>query len=69
MQGPIKILGSRVSGSGIAALVISNEEMKDTIKLVKSLEDSGLLINCITQTIENETKDKEVDSLVCYWVH
>ena len=29
-------------GSGTTALIISNEEMKDIIKLGKSLEKSGL---------------------------
>ena len=37
------------------------------MKLVMSLEDSGLLIKGVTQTIENETKkNKGVDFLVCY---
>ena len=40
--------------------------MIDIMKIVKSLEDSVLLIKGLTQTIKNETKNKEVDSLVCY---
>ena len=31
-------------GSGMTILIISNEEMTDIIKIVKSLEGSGLLI-------------------------
>ena len=31
-------------GSGTTTLVISNDEMEDVMKIVKSLEDSGLLI-------------------------
>ena len=31
--------------------------MVDIMKIVKSLEDSGLLINGLTQTIEIETKE------------
>ena len=31
-------------GSGTTALIISNEEMEDIMKMVKSLEESGLLI-------------------------
>ena len=30
-------------GSGMTTLVISNEEMSDILKIVKSLEESGLL--------------------------
>ena len=38
----------------------------NTMKTVESLEDSGLLIKGVTQTIENETKNKKVDFLMCY---
>ena len=31
-------------GSGFTTIIISNEEMKDIMKIVKSLEDSGLLV-------------------------
>ena len=31
--------------------------MEDTIKIVKSLEESGLLINGISETIKNEVKE------------
>ena len=40
--------------------------MKIIIKTVKPLKDSGLLIKGVTQTIENEKKNKWVDFLVCY---
>ena len=33
-----------------------------------SAEDSVLLIKVVTQTIENETRDKGLDLLVCYLV-
>ena len=32
-------------GSGAIALIISNEEMEDIMKIVKPLEESGLLIH------------------------
>ena len=35
-------------------LIISNEEMNDIIKIVKSLEESGLLIKGVSETIQNE---------------
>ena len=34
----------KILGSGTTALIISNNEMEDIIKIVKSLEDSGLLL-------------------------
>ena len=36
-------------------VIISNEEMEDIMKIIKYLEDSGLLIKGITQTIWNKT--------------
>ena len=35
---------------------MSNDEMKDVIKIVKSLEDSGLLLKAISKTIQNQAK-------------
>ena len=55
-----KILGSGTYGtfvSGAATLIISNEEMKYIIKLSKYLEDSGVLIKDVNQTMENEAKE------------
>ena len=46
----------KILGSGTSTLVISNEEMKDIMKIVQSLEDAGLLLKGITKTIENERK-------------
>ena len=46
--------------SGVTTLIISNEEMNDIMKIVKSLEESGLLIKGVSQTIKNETKEQKV---------
>ena len=43
--------------SVITTLEISNKELEGIMKIVKSFEDSGLLIKGATQTIENETKE------------
>ena len=48
-----KILGS---GYQYTALIISNDEMEDIIKIVKSLENSGLSLKEVSETIENEAK-------------
>ena len=49
-------------GSCRKTLIISNEEMKDIMKIVDSLERSSLLIKGGSKTIENETKNKKEDS-------
>ena len=46
-------------GSGTTTLIISNDEMKDIIKIVKSLEDSGLLLKGVSETIQNEAKEQK----------
>ena len=43
-------------GSGITALIISNEVMNDIMKIVKSLEEYGLLIKGVSKTIKNKAK-------------
>ena len=42
-------------------LIITDEEMEDIIKIVKSLEDSSLSIKDATKIINNSTKEKKVD--------
>ena len=44
---------------GTATLIISNEEMNDIIKIVKSLEESGLLIKGVRKSIKNEAKEQK----------
>ena len=44
------------SGNNIT-LITSNNEMEDLIKTVKSLEDSGLLLKGVTETVQNEVKE------------
>ena len=56
----------KILGSGNATLIISNHEMEDIIKIVKSLEDSGLLLKGVSETIQNDAKEKKEDLLVCY---
>ena len=42
--------------SGMTTLIISNKEMNDIMKIVKSLEKFGLLIKGVSKTIKNEAK-------------
>ena len=48
----------KIYGSRMTALVISNEEVDDVMKIVKSVEESGLLIKGVGKANENETKEK-----------
>ena len=45
--------------SGFTILRISNEETNDIMKIVKSLEESGLLIKSVSETIKNEAKEQK----------
>ena len=51
-----KILGSGHNNN--TTLIISNDEMDDILKIVKSLEDSGLLLKGVSETIQNEAKEQ-----------
>ena len=54
-----KILESGHNHPSSATLIISNIEMEDITKIVKSLEDSGLLLKGVTETIQNEVKEQK----------
>ena len=49
--------------SGSTKLIISNEEIEDIMRKVKSLEESGLLIKYISEAIKNERKEQKVGFL------
>ena len=40
-------------------LFILNEDVNDIIKIIKSLEDSGVLINRVTETVKHKMKKEE----------
>ena len=60
-----KILGTGRPHSSSSAshntttLIISNNEIGDIIKTVKSLEDSGFLLKGVTETVQNEVKEQK----------
>ena len=43
----------------MTTLIISNDEIEDIIKIVKYLEDSGLLVKGVTETVQNEVKKRK----------
>ena len=46
----------KMFGSGATTLLISNEEINVTMKIVMALEKSSLLIKRVSETITNEAK-------------
>ena len=46
----------KILGSGNITVIISNNKIELIIKIVKSLEDSGLLLEVVTETVQNEVK-------------
>ena len=40
--------------------------MQGILKIVKSLEDSGILLDGITETVKNEVKNKKVVFHQCF---
>ena len=47
----------KILDSGTTTLTISNDEMENIMKIVKSLEGSSLLLKGVSETLENEAKD------------
>ena len=43
--------------SGMTALIISNEEINNIMKIIKSFKDAGLLIKGVSETIGNKAKE------------
>ena len=50
-----KILGS---GHNNTTVIISNDEMDDILKIVKSLENSGVLLKGVSEIIQHEAKEQ-----------
>ena len=49
----------KIHGSGTTTLIISNEEMNGTMKIVQALEDLDILLKGVGKTIKNETKEQK----------
>ena len=55
IDGSIK---KKMLGSGATILIILNDEMDDILKIVKSLENSGVLLKGVSETIQHEAKEQ-----------
>ena len=49
----------KILGSGNTTLIMSNDGIHDIIKIIKSLEDSGLPLKGVTETVQNEVKEQK----------
>ena len=49
----------KIYGSGVTALIISNKEMEDIMRIVISVDKSGLLIKEVSEIIKNEAKEQK----------
>ena len=61
-SGCIAKISGRKHPSDLAkrtTLIISNKEMNDVMKIIKPLEESGLLIKSVSETIKNEAKEQK----------
>ena len=52
-------ISKKMFGSGFTTLIISHEEINDIMKIVSSLEESGLLIKRVSETNKNDQKNKK----------
>ena len=55
IDGSIK---KKMLSSGATTLIISNDEMDDILKIVESLENSGVLLKGVSETIQHEAKEQ-----------
>ena len=53
----------KIHSSGTIALIISNKEMSDIMKIVQALEDSNVLLKGVTKTIKNKIKEQKGEFL------
>ena len=47
----------KIHGSGVR-LIIEQKDMKDIMKIIKALENSGILLKGVSKTIKNESKEQ-----------
>ena len=60
-------INKKMFGSGVTTLIISNEEMNDIMKIIKFLEESGLFIKGVSETIKNERKKYKKEGFSVYF--
>ena len=56
----------KIHGSGTTNLIISNEEMKEIMKIVQALEDPNILLKESLKQLKMKQKNKKEDLWACY---
>ena len=64
--GVTAAIQKKVYGSRMTTIVVSNEEMKYIVKIVKSLKEQDLLIKCVSKTIDSEVK--KISGFCSMWI-
>ena len=54
-----KIHGSEVTKGAGVKLIIEQEDMNNIMKIIKALENSGILLKGVSKAIKNETKEQK----------
>ena len=54
-----KIHGSGTTKGAGVKLIIEKEDMNDIVKIIKALENSGILLKLVSKAIKNETKEQK----------
>ena len=54
----MKIHGSGATKGAGVKLIIEQEDMNDIMKIIKALENSGILLKGVSKAIKNETKEQ-----------
>ena len=53
------VIQKKIFGLGTTPLIVSNKEINDMTKIVKSIEESSLLIKGVSKTIKNKAKEQK----------
>ena len=57
MSAIVGSIQKKIHGSGVK-LIIEQEDMNDIMKIIKALENSGILLKGVSKTIKDETKEQ-----------
>ena len=58
-------INKKILGSGNhTTLIISNDDMQDLLKILKSLRGGGLLLDGITETVKSDVKEQKGGFLI-----
>ena len=57
-------INKKLLGSGTTPFIISNDEMNDILKIVKSLKDSRILLKGVSETIKDKAKEQRGGFLI-----